>query len=138
MHAALSNGSLRLVGVVGTQFWGWLEIYYNNTWGTVCSDSWNYPDATVACRQMGFLSVGSIDTYLFRHETSFTPHIWLDDVACNGSESRLIDCIHAGIGNDNCFYNEDAIILCRNGEQGWKTLVLRMNNSIINHICFYS
>ena len=116
VHAALSNGSLRLVGVHGPQFGGWLEIYYNNAWGTVCSDSWNYSDATIACRQMGFLSVGSIDTYRFRYGASLTQHIWLDDVACNGSESRLIDCSHAGIRNDNCVHSEEATILCRNGE----------------------
>ena len=33
---------------------GRLEIYVNNTWGTVCNDNFGYIEATVACRQLGF------------------------------------------------------------------------------------
>ena len=45
-------------------------------------------------------------------------HIWLYDVECNGSESRLIDCSHASIGFDNCDHSEDVGITCIYGEMG--------------------
>ena len=118
MHAAVSNGALRLVNTGSTQFGGRLEVYYNSEWGTVCDDGWGNADATVACRQMGFDSVSDSDSSLFGSGAS-SQRIWLDDVACSGSESRLIYCGHAGIGNEDCGHREDVGIVCSNGELNW-------------------
>ena len=117
MHAALSNGSLRLVNGI-THFGGRLELYYNNEWGTVCDDSWDSSDATVACGQMGFVGVSDSDSSLFGSGAS-SQRIWLDDVACSGSESRLIDCSYVAIGRHNCGHSEDVGIVCTHGELRW-------------------
>ena len=120
MHAAVSNGALRLVNTGSTQFGGRLEVYYNSQWGTVCDDGWGSSDATVACRQMGFDSVSDSDSSLFGSGTYFQ-RIWLDDVECSGSESRLIDCSHAGIVIQDCRHSEDVGIVCSNinGKLNW-------------------
>ena len=48
-----STGDIRLQGGADdTQ--GRVEICMNATWGTVCDDSFNFTDASVACRQLGF------------------------------------------------------------------------------------
>ena len=117
MHAALSNGALRLVDTRRTLFGGRLEVYYNSEWGTVCDDGWDSSDATVACRQMGFVGVSDSDSSRFGSGAS-SQHIWLDDVACNGSESQLIDCSHAGIGNEDCDHWNDVGTVCTIGELG--------------------
>ena len=113
--AALSNGSLRLVNTRSIEFGGRLEVYYNNEWGTVCDDTWGSSDAAVACRQMGFLSVSYSDSSRFGRGAS-SQRIWLDDVACSGSELRLIDCSHVGIGNEDCNHWNDVGIVCQHGE----------------------
>ena len=51
-----NNGDLRLRGsTVSSQ--GRVEICINETWGTICDDSWDGNDAMVVCRGTGLLSV---------------------------------------------------------------------------------
>ena len=48
-----------------------------------------------------------------------TGPILLDDLLCTGSEARLVDCTHDGIGNyDYCYrlHGEDAGVRCQPGE----------------------
>ena len=95
-----------------TQFGGQLEVYFNNSsdWETVCNDSWGLLDATVACKQMGFVGVSVSDSSRFGSGAS-TQNILLDDVACRGSESQLIDCSYDGNTAD-CSHSEDVGIVC--------------------------
>ena len=59
---------------------------------------------------------------LFQHTGASTPNlahfgagtgqIWLDDVGCTGTESRLVDCSHRPFGSHNCGHNEDVGTRC--------------------------
>lgn len=52
-----THGDLRLVD--GTTFMeGRLEVCLNGAWGTVCNRGWDDMEATVVCRQLGYVSAG--------------------------------------------------------------------------------
>ena len=44
-----------------------------------------------------------------------TGQILLDDLQCTGSESRLVNCPHNGLGNHNCDHTDDAGVRCAPG-----------------------
>ena len=107
-NSAVADGDLRLVG--GTDdLEGRVEVYHNSTWGTVCDDSWGTNDAKVVCRQLGH-SGGT--AYSRAHFGQGSGTIWMDNVNCGGSESKLKDCNFNGWGTHNCSHNEDAGISC--------------------------
>ncbi|CAC5424570.1 unnamed protein product [Mytilus coruscus] len=80
-----------------------LEIFYNGTWGTICDDFFDDREAIVACRQLGYNN----GTYLGRGVEAGSGIIWLDDLGCTGSESKLADCPNSGWGVSNCAHSED-------------------------------
>ena len=103
-----ANNQIRLVG--GTEpSEGRVEICQNSTWGTVCDNSWDNSDAMVVCRQLGFSVIGatSLAQAFFGQGTGM---IYLDNIACTGSETRLSDC--TATTTHNCAHNEDAGVTC--------------------------
>ena len=109
---ATYNGSVRLIG--GSNYrMGRVEIFIepNNTWGTVCDDDWDDHDARVVCRQLGLGTNGTAILGFLPNAPLSVP-IWLDNVNCNGSESRLMDCPHNGLENHNCGHHKDAGVTC--------------------------
>ncbi|XP_072051705.1 scavenger receptor cysteine-rich domain-containing protein DMBT1-like [Amphiura filiformis] len=94
----------------GTNREGRVEIFVDDTWGTVCDDLWDISDAEVVCHQLGFNSAKQATTQAYFG--SGAGHIHLDDVTCTGSETSLLECAHSGLGNHNCGHPEDAGVVC--------------------------
>lgn len=112
----IQNGAVRLVGnELGRNDRGRVEIYINGEWGTVCDDLWTTKNARVVCQQLGFQYTLKASK---NSEFGEGKHlqILLDDVQCEGTESTLLDCQHAGVGIHNCAHHEDAGVICVNSE----------------------
>ena len=88
-----------------------MEVNYNGDWGTVCDDGWDYIDAGVVCRQLGFGPWGTAIGSAYFGQGSGP--IILDNVTCTGSESTLANCGHHGVGiTRSCSHSEDAAVIC--------------------------
>ncbi|XP_059108496.1 soluble scavenger receptor cysteine-rich domain-containing protein SSC5D [Peromyscus eremicus] len=89
---------------------GRLEVWHAGQWGTVCDDSWDLRDATVACWELG---CGKVRPRVGKtHYGPGTGPIWLDDMGCKGSETSLSDCPSGTWGKHNCDHEEDVVLTC--------------------------
>ena len=89
-----------------------MEVYYNNTWGTVCDDFWTVEDAQVICHQLGFSGTSVAFSYAYFGADSSNQPIWLDNVNCLGTETNVGQCLSGGWGIHNCLHLEDAGVRC--------------------------
>ena len=83
-----------------------MEIYFNNTWYTVCDIGWDLTDAEVVCRELGYGPVISTRYEMFYGQGS--DHISFDNVSCVGTERTISECLYGGWRIGNC-YNESAV-----------------------------
>ena len=101
---------MRLQGPRSREGIGRVEIFYNGEWGTICDDGWDLQDAMVACRQLGYGR--AVKALKGSSVPDGSGKIWLDNVACTGSEVNVFSCAHNGWGTHNCGHSGDAGVEC--------------------------
>lgn len=110
-HLDPAQFSIRLVG--GRQSnEGRVQMFYNNQWGSVCNHEWDFNDARVACRQLGYAdALKAINTPEYGNRTYEEVPI-VDNVHCHGNEPGLEFCDNVGFGDIICRINETAGVVC--------------------------
>ena len=86
----IPDGSIRLVNGSGP-YDGRVEVYLFGQWGTVLFQDWDFLDAIVVCRQLGYPTALATKSYRCGNEIS-----WLSYVECTGFESTLTLCSNQG------------------------------------------
>ena len=90
---------------------GRVDIYYNNTWGTVCWNGWDRYDSNTLCRQLGFPEAELYFRYHFPDQENAP--IWIDQVKCDDFMTCLGKCPSSGFGNNKCQHQQDVFVRCQ-------------------------
>ena len=94
-----------------------MEVSIRGEWGTICDDSWDQFDAAVVCNQLGFPGVDAVYSGGSSRFGPGTGRIWLDNLACSGTETNLLQCpMPLALGVNDCTHTEDAGLRCNRGE----------------------
>ena len=70
---------------------GRVQLYLFGHWASMCSYSWDFLDAVVACRQLGYVTaLASVRQYEFGGRSDL---MWPFRVECTGFETNLTECV---------------------------------------------
>ncbi|XP_050767076.1 antigen WC1.1-like [Gymnogyps californianus] len=69
---------------------GRLQVFYNGTWGSICSNSMTLDTVSLACQELGCGDGGSLETRLPYGRVSGPA--WLDNVQCGEKTSSFWQC----------------------------------------------
>ncbi|CAN0287855.1 unnamed protein product [Rangifer tarandus platyrhynchus] len=89
---------------------GWLEVFYNGTWGSVCRSPMGDITVSIICRQLGCGDSGSLNTSVGLREGS-RPR-WVDGIQCRKTDTSLWQCPSDPWKYSSCSPKEEAYISC--------------------------
>lgn len=81
-------------------------------WGRVCDDEWDFYDAEVVCRQLGFPGAEQ-PTCCGRYFGKGSGPPLMASVNCKGEEGSLFNCSHVGKDEASCGQYATAGVICK-------------------------
>ncbi|XP_075345949.1 CD5 antigen-like [Mycteria americana] len=92
---------------------GRLQVFYNGTWGSICSNSMTLSTVSLACKELGCGDGGSLERGLPYGKVSGPA--WLDNVQCGEKTSSFWQCPSTPWDPQSCEDLRDEIHLTCNG-----------------------
>uniref|UniRef100_A0A8B9N5X4 SRCR domain-containing protein n=1 Tax=Accipiter nisus TaxID=211598 RepID=A0A8B9N5X4_9AVES len=92
---------------------GHLQIFFNGTWGSICSNSMTLDTVSLACKELGCGDGGSLETHLSYGRVSGPT--WLDNVQCGEKTSSFWQCPSAPWNPQSCEDSREEIHITCNG-----------------------
>ena len=89
---------------------GWLEVFYNGTWGSVCRSPMEDITVSVICRQLGCGDSGTLNSSVGLREGS-RPR-WVDGIRCRKTDTSLWQCPSDPWNYTSCSPKDEAYISC--------------------------
>ncbi|XP_012587783.1 PREDICTED: antigen WC1.1-like [Condylura cristata] len=89
---------------------GWLEVFYNGTWGGVCNSPMDTVTLSVICRQLGCGDSGTLNPLVAAREGS-RPR-WVDGIRCRKTDTSLWQCPSDPWKYHSCSSREEASVTC--------------------------
>ena len=93
---------------------GRVEVYIDGSWRTMCNNGWDFADAQVICRQIGYDKALDVTYDSYRFGQSHEP-TWLVKLDCY-NESSLNDCRTQVVGIHECDNYKDPGVVCGLGK----------------------
>ena len=81
-----------------TAYDGRVEIHHKGVWFAVCRTEWDFEDANVACRQLGFAKAEYAS-----FDSKGVSNVWPNHLHCSGKENSLQECPFTSLQNYPCF-----------------------------------
>ena len=95
---------------------GRVEVRFGGRWGRVCDLDWDWAEAQVACRQLGYKS--AVMLYSGSAHGDGDGPVWMSNLHCGGFEHALDECAFFGLNHSSvpfkCDADHDAGVKCAN------------------------
>ncbi|EHH25401.1 hypothetical protein EGK_21589, partial [Macaca mulatta] len=94
---------------------GWLDVFYNGTWGAVCSNALKDLSLSIICKQLGCGEWGWLENRPF--PSAGTGTAWVDNIECRPlHNSTLWQCPSHPWHPHSCDLREQVWITCAGGQ----------------------
>lgn len=103
---------IRLTGPPYSEGAGIVSVFINRQWGRMCDHSWDYWDARVVCRELGYPDADASTCCGWYFGKGSGPPLF-DYVSCTGKENSLFHCRHSGKTEASCNKRDSAGVICK-------------------------